>query len=171
MTTLGRPGFSFLKTKGEVLMRFKEFKALVENQIGRKIKVLRSDNGGEYTSGDFVDFCVDEGIQREFTVPYTPQQNRVAERKKGAIVGAAMAMLHDQGLPLFLWAKACNTVVYLQNKSPHRALGNVTPGEAYLGQKPKLGHLRIFGCLTYSDVPKERRTKLDPTVEKGIFVG
>lgn len=80
-------------------------------------------------------------------------------------------MLHDQGLPLFLWVEACNTVVYLQNRSPHRALGNVTLKEAYSRQKPHLGHLRIFGCLTYSHVPKERRTKLEPTAEKGIFVG
>lgn len=62
----------FLKTKGKVFMQFKEFKVLVENQTSRKIKVLRLDNGGEYTSGDFVDFCTDEGIKREFTISYTP---------------------------------------------------------------------------------------------------
>ena len=77
---------------------------MVENQTSRKIKVLRSDNGGEYTKGEFVDFCASEGIRHEFTVPYTPQQNGVAERKNRAIVGAARAMLHDQGLTLFLWA-------------------------------------------------------------------
>jgi len=62
-----------LKTKSEVFKRFQEFKALVENQIGRKIKVLRSENGGEYTLGEFVDFCAEAGIRREFTVPYYPQ--------------------------------------------------------------------------------------------------
>lgn len=61
-----------MKAKGEVFMWFKELKALVENQIGRKIKVLRSDNGGEYTSRDSIDFCASEGIKREFTIPYTP---------------------------------------------------------------------------------------------------
>ena len=95
----------------------------------------------------------------------------MAERKNRAIVGATRAMLHDQGLPLFLWVEACNTAVYLQNMSPHRSLGNQTPLEAFLGQKPQLGHLHIFGCLTYSQVPKEKRTKLDPIVEKGIFLG
>ena len=69
----------FLKTKGEVFARFKEFKALVENQTGKKIKVLRSDNGGEYTSNEFRDFCRQEGIRRQKTVPYNPQQNGVAE--------------------------------------------------------------------------------------------
>jgi transposase InsO family protein len=109
----------FMKTKGQVFKRFQEFKALVENQTGKKIKVLRSNNGGEHTSNEFSDFCAREGIKREVIVPYNPQQNGVAERKNGAIVGAARAMLHDQGLPLFLWDEACNTAVYLQNKSPH----------------------------------------------------
>lgn len=80
-------------------------------------------------------------------------------------------MLHDQGLPLFLWAKASNTVVYLQNKSPHHVLRNVTPEEDFSGKKPDVGHFRIFGCFTYSYVPKENMTKLEPTVDKGIFVG
>jgi transposase InsO family protein len=85
---------------------------------------VRIDNGGEYTSKEFNDFCVGEGIGRELSVPYNPQQNGVAERKNRAIVAAARAMLHDQGLPLFLWAEACYTAVYLQNMSPHRALGD-----------------------------------------------
>jgi reverse transcriptase-like protein len=80
-------------------------------------------------------------------------------------------MLHDQGLPFFLWAEACNTAVYLQNRSPHRALGSKTPEEAFSGKKPNVEHYRIFGCLTYSHVPEEKRTKLEPTAEKGIFVG
>ena len=84
-----------MKAKGGVFDRFQEFKALVENQIGKKIKVLRSDNRGEYTSNEFEDFCTQHGIQRQFTVPYNPQQNRVAERKNRAIIGAARAMLHD----------------------------------------------------------------------------
>ena len=161
----------FLKTKDEVFQYFNEFKALVENQTSRKIKVSRSNNGGEYTKGEFANFCASEGIRYEFTVPYTPQQNGVVERENKAIVRTTRAMLHDQGLPLFLWAKACNTTMYLQNKSPHQSLGNQTPQEAFSRQKPQLGQLCIFGCLTYSQVPKEKRTKLDPTAEKGIFVG
>jgi hypothetical protein len=139
----------------------------VENQTGKKIRVLRSDNGGEYTSKEFMDFCAGEGIRRELTVPYNPQQNGVAERKNRAIVGAARAMLHDQGLPLFLWVEACYTVVYLQNRSPHKAVGSMTPEEAFSGKKPEVGHFRIFGCTTYSYVPSEKRTKLEPMEERG----
>ena len=80
-------------------------------------------------------------------------------------------MLHDHGLPLFLWAKAYNTAVYLQNRRAHRILGDKTLEEAFSGKKLDVGHFRIFWCLTYSHVPSEKRTKLDPTEEKDIFVG
>ena len=63
----------FLKTKGEVFKRFQEFRAIVETQTRRKIKSLRSDNGGEYTLGEFVDYCEEACIRRKFTVPYNPQ--------------------------------------------------------------------------------------------------
>eukprot|EP00253_Pinus_taeda_P032870 PITA_32870 len=62
----------FLKTKSEVFKRFQEFRDLVETQTGRQIKSLRSDNGGEYTLGEFVDYCAEAGIRRKFTVPYNP---------------------------------------------------------------------------------------------------
>jgi len=88
----------FMKTKDEVFKRFQEFKDLVENHSGKKVKVLRSDNGGEYTSKEFVDFCGREGIKRELNVPYNSQQNGVAERKNRTILGAARSMIHDQGV-------------------------------------------------------------------------
>jgi hypothetical protein len=62
----------FLKAKSEVFTRFQEFRALVENQLGKRIKVLRSDNGGEYSLSHFVDFCAQQGIRRHMTIPYNP---------------------------------------------------------------------------------------------------
>jgi hypothetical protein len=50
-------------------------------------------------------------------------------------------------------------------------LGDKTLEKAFSRKKPEVGHFRIFGCLTYSHVPFEKRTKLEPTTEKGIFVG
>jgi hypothetical protein len=55
--------------------------------------------------------------------------------------------------------------VYLQKRSPHRILGKMTPEEAFIGRRLNVEHIRIFGCLTYSHVPSERRTKLDPTAQ------
>ena len=63
------------------------------------MKALRSKNGGELIFGEFKDFCSAEGIRKELIAPHNPQQNGVAERKNRTIVGAAWAMLHDQGLP------------------------------------------------------------------------
>jgi transposase InsO family protein len=113
----------FLKTKDEVFDRFQEFRALVENQTSRKIRVLRFDNRGEYTSKEFVDCCTTTGIKKKLIVPYNPQQNGVDERKNMSIVGAAQEMIPDRGLPLFLWAEASRTIVYIQNKSLHTVLG------------------------------------------------
>ena len=94
----------FLKTKDEDFDRFREFKALVENMTGKKIKVLRSDNGGEYMDKDFTNFCAKEGIKREWTTPSNPQQNGVAKQKNRTIVGVEKAMLYNLDLPIFLWA-------------------------------------------------------------------
>ena len=87
------------------------------------------------------------------------------------IVGAARAMLHDQGLPMHLWEEACNTVVYVQNCCPHRVLGMSTLEEAFTGKKPDVSHFKIFGSSVYVHVTKNARKKMEPTVEVGIFVG
>lgn len=163
----------FLKSKesDEVLSRFKEFKALVENFSSKKIKVLRFDNGGEYVSGVFHNFCVEAGIKREFCVPCNPQQNSVAERKNMTIVKVTKAMIHDQSLQTFLWAEACRIAVYIQNRSLHQILDNMTTEEDFSGIKPEVSYFRIFGCPIYIHVPKEKRAQLEPSGKKGIFVG
>jgi hypothetical protein len=161
----------FLKTKDGILARFQELKDQVENLTGRKIKVLRSDNGGEYTSKDLNNFCIEVGIKREYIVPYKPQQNGVAERKNKTIIEETKAMIHDQSLPMNLWVEACMTTIYVKNTSPHQILNNITLDEAFTGVKLEIGHFRIFGCPIYFHVPKEKRSKLDPSGRKGTFVG
>ena len=81
------------------------------------------------------------------------------------------AMIHDQSLLICLWEEASRTVVYVQNKCPHKIVKNMTPKEAFIGVKPKVGHLRIFGCPVYIHVPKDKRTKLEPSGKKETFVG
>jgi hypothetical protein len=119
----------------------------------------------------FKDFCKEVGIKRKLTVPFNPQQNEVAEWKNRTIVEAARAMLHYQDLPMMLWAEACNSTVYIQNGGPHRILEDKTPEEAFIGVKPKIGHLRIFVCPVYIHVPEEKRMKLEPSRRKVMFVG
>ena len=132
---------------------------------------LRTYNGGEYTSKEFESFCKEVGIKRELTTPYNPQHNGVTERKNITIMEAMKTMIHDQDLPMHLWVEAARTIVYVQNKVSHSALGFITPEEMYTGKKPEVSHLKIFGCLVYVHILKEKRTKLDPSGKKGIFVG
>jgi len=160
-----------LKSKGEVFGEFKEFKALVENLIERKIKKLRSNNGGAFTSDEFSNVCKEVGIKREISTPYNPQQSGVAERKNQTIMEAVKAMIHDQDLPMYLWEKVVMEVVYVQNRSPHKVLENKTPKEMFSRDKPKVSHLRIFGCPIYVHVPKDKRTKLDPSGKQVTFFG
>jgi hypothetical protein len=80
-------------------------------------------------------------------------------------------MIHDQDLPMHLWAEATRTIVYIQNRLSHSALGFKTPEEMFSGKKPKVIHLKIFGFRGFVHIPKERRTKMDPSGKKGIFVG
>ena len=94
---------SFLKKKDEVFERFKEFKALVENLFEKKINILRSYNGGEFTSNEFNDFCKEARIKRELTIPYNPQQNGVVERNDISIMEAMKAIIHYQYIPMYMW--------------------------------------------------------------------
>jgi hypothetical protein len=160
----------FLKSKDEVFGKFKEFKALIENLSERKIKIVRSDNGGEYTSKELVSFRRDVEIKRELITPYNPKQNGVAERKNRTIMEAVKTMIHDQDLPMHFWAGATRTTVYVQNILSHSALGFKTPEEMFSGKKPEVSHLKIFGCPVFVHISKERRIKLDPSRRKGIFV-
>ena len=116
----------FMKNKYEVFIKFKEFKPLIENHTEKKIKTFRLDNGKEFTSNEFKELCKDSGIKRDLSTPYNPQQNGIAKRKNRTIMEAARAMLHDQDLPMQLWAEAARTMVYVQNLTPHRLLENKT---------------------------------------------
>ena len=167
-----------MKTKGETLLKFKEYVALMENATGHKvmklrtIKRLRTDNGGEYTSNEFNQYCKDKGIQRELTIPYSPQQNGVAERMNRTILDLARSMLHQTNLGFEFWAEAIATAVYIRNRSPTSKLKNQTPFECWFEKKPTVSHLRVFGCKAMVHVPAEKQTnKLGKRSLPCIFVG
>ena len=143
---------------------------MVENQCEKKVKMVRSDNGTEYTSDKFKEFCVDAGIEHQYTTVYTPQQNGVSERKNRTIMEMARCLLFEKKLPKIFWAETVNTTTYLLNRLPTRVLNNKTPFEAWKGYKPNVQHLKVFGCVCYSQVPKEKRAKLDEKAEVGVFM-
>ena len=87
------------------------------------------------------------------------------------MVAVAKAMLFDQGLPLFLRAKAYKTAIYIQNRCPHTALGRKTPEEVFIGTRPYVSHICIFDSVCYCHVHADNKKKLDPSGEKGLLVG
>ena len=117
--------------------RFKEFKALVENLYEKRIKILRLDNGGQFTLGEFNEYCKEVEIKRELTIPYNQQQNGVAERKNRSMMEVAKSMIHDQYLPMYLWEEGAKARVYVQKEISHINLGNKTPEEMFTKEKPK----------------------------------
>ncbi|KAJ7961681.1 Retrovirus-related Pol polyprotein from transposon TNT 1-94 [Quillaja saponaria] len=161
----------FLKKKSEAFEVFKKFKALVEKESGHVIKSLRSDRGGKFTSNEFNIFCETQGIRRPLTVPRTPQQNGVAERKNRTILNMARCLLKSKNMPKEFWAEAVSCAVYLSNRCPTKGVENQTPQEAWSGKKPNVSHLRIFGSIAYAHVPDQERSKLDDRSVKYVFIG
>ena len=103
--------------KDDAFQCFQKFLALVENMPGKKLKCLRTDNGEEYVSHEFKNFCEMRGIKRELTAPGNPAQNGVAERMNRTINERVLSMLSNAGLTQGFWAEAMVTAVHLINRS------------------------------------------------------
>src|SRR5271155_4114551 len=157
------------KSSAEVLEKFMEYKAEVEKQTGRVIKRLRTDGGGEYEKWMGI-HLKGSGIIHETTAPYSPDQNGVAERANRTIMERVKSIITEFKLDKRLWMEIVDTVVYLKNRSPTRAVAT-TPYELWQGVKPNLSHLRIIGSTAYIHIPKEKRIKLDIHSHKGIMIG
>lgn len=161
----------FMKHKNEVFKNFKEFKAMVEKQKNANIKILRTDNGGEFCSKVMEDFLKSFGILHQKTNPYTPEQNGMSERNNRTIVEKAKCLLFDAKLDKRFWAEAVSTAVYLKNRSIASGLNDKTPYEMWHEKKPILSHIRIFGSPVMVHIPKERRTKWDKKARQHILIG
>ncbi|GJR99212.1 retrovirus-related pol polyprotein from transposon TNT 1-94 [Tanacetum coccineum] len=129
-----------LKSKDEAIDKFVLYKTEVENQLGKKIKVVRSDRGGEYVA-PFAELCAKHGIRHEFTAPYSPQQNGIAERKNRTLKEMVTAMLISSGMSQDMWGEAILTATYLLNKIPHKEKEE-TLYELWMGRKPSYQYLR-----------------------------
>lgn len=106
--------------------------------------MLKTDNGGEFTSTQFENFLKIERIQHERTIPKTPQQNRVAKRLNRTLVEISRSMLLDAKLSKKLWAESVAMAVYLRNCCPSKAVMGKTPYEAWFGQKLMVDHLSLW---------------------------
>src|SRR5688572_8497453 len=160
-----------LQRKSDAFQAFKSYKALAENALGRTIKALHDDKGGEFMSKEFDAFCDVSGIQRLHTVRNRPQQNGDAERANRTMAEDVTAMLSQARLPPSFWGRCLATQVKVWNCLPTTSLPGKTPYEAWHGKKPDLSPFRVFGCTAYVFVQKDKRKKLESHMEKCIFVG
>ena len=133
--------------------------------------MLRTDNGTEYVNKDINHLCNEVGIQLQHTVPYTPQQNGVVERKNRSLKDMANCMLHARSLSSKLWVEAINCASYIQNRSPHKSVTRKTPFEAQIGKQREVNHFRIFGSRAWARIPTEKRKALEPQSKACMLVG
>lgn len=159
-----------LKTKDQVLEKFKEFQALVERQTGRKLKCIRTDNGGEYR-GPFEEYCRQQGIRHQKTPPKTPQLNGLAERMNRTLMERVRCMLLESKLPQSFWGEALYIASYIINLTPTVALQDDVPENVWTGKNTSYDHLRVFGCRASVHVPRDERSKLDAKARQCIFIG
>ncbi|KAJ9562866.1 hypothetical protein OSB04_008026 [Centaurea solstitialis] len=168
-----------INEKSDSLDMFKTFKAEVENQLNCKIKIVRSDRGGEYygrhtdvgqSRGPFVEFCKSHGIVNQFTMPGTPQQNGVAERRNRTLMDMVRSMIANSSLPQFLWTEALKAAVHILNRVPLKSVPK-TPYELWTGSKPKLNYLKVWGCPAEAKVYNPQIKKLDSKTISCYFVG
>nr|GEU39828.1 putative ribonuclease H-like domain-containing protein [Tanacetum cinerariifolium] len=161
----------FLATKDETSPILKTFITDLENQLSLKVKVIRSNNETEFKNSDLNQFCGLKGIKREFSVPRTPQQNGIAERKNRTLIEAARTMLADSLLPIPFLVEAVNTACYVQNRvlvtKPH----NKTPYELLHGRTPSIGFMIPFGCLVTILNTLDPLGKFQGKVDEEFLVG
>ncbi|KAL7290151.1 hypothetical protein TKK_0015865 [Trichogramma kaykai] len=160
----------FMREKAQVTDKFIEFKNFVENQTGLTIKELQSDGGKEYNNNRQNTLLKDAGIKRRFTVPHTPQQNGLAERKNRTLVETARCLLLQSGLPASFWAEAIHTANYIRNRCYSETVG-CTPFEKWTGRKPSISHMRSFGEKNHVLNKSPTKGKFDRRGLEGIFLG
>nr|GEU78596.1 hypothetical protein [Tanacetum cinerariifolium] len=157
-----------LRFKYEAFRKFKEWKQLVDNQIGRTVKKLRTNNGLKFCNWKFEQLCIESEIARHLTIVGTPQQNGIAEHMNRTLMNKVRCLLIQSGLPKTFWAEATCTAAYLINRPPSRAIEKKTPMEMWSGHLSDYRMLRIFGCVAY---PHDKQGKLEPRAVKCVLLG
>ena len=162
---------AFLIEKSEAFAKFKTFKALTENQTGRKVKEIKSDRGGEFSSKQFKEFCDEHGIKKEYTIAGTPQQNGVVERQNRTVQQMARSMTKDKNISQGFWVEAIHTAVHILNKAHLRPNSDKTPYHLWFGRPATIKHFRVFGSKCYIKNNDENLGKYDDRADEGIFLG
>ncbi|PKU80705.1 Retrovirus-related Pol polyprotein from transposon TNT 1-94 [Dendrobium catenatum] len=160
-----------LAHKSEVTNKFILFSKMVKCQFNSNIKIVRTDGGGEYLNNTFKQFCQQQGIQHQYTCPYTPAQNGVAERKNRHILETIRSLLIHANAPPTLWVEALHTAIHIINRLPTTTLKHNTPFKKLYNKSPSYNHLKTFGCLCYPWLRPYSKSKLSTLSIPCVFIG
>ncbi|CAI7870722.1 unnamed protein product [Closterium sp. NIES-53] len=162
-----------LSKKSDAAAAIKEdWLPMVERQAMRLVKVLRSDRGGEFLGAEFTKFLKKNGIRHQLTCPGTPQQNGITERANWTIGKAAKTLLGGAGMLYKFWPEAVHHVITVKNRVlTHVGDKHWMPYECWLGKKPSIDVLRVWGCMGLVMVPKEQRHNLEVAAVWAVHLG
>jgi hypothetical protein len=160
----------FLESKDEVFEHFQSLTLRLNNEHPNCLKVIRSDNRTKFRNGSFDQFCLEHGVDQQFSAPCMPQQNRVLECKNRTLVEMARMMLDEHRTPRHFWVEAINTACYISNQIFLHSLLNLTPFELCFGCQPSISHLRSFGCKCFI-LKHGNLDKFESRSSDGIFLG
>jgi hypothetical protein len=161
----------FLKNKLETFENFNIYKDMVENEMDSKIKCLRYDNGEEFTSKEFMDYCSTHGIKMQFCVARTLQHNGLVERKNRTIHEMTRTMLMDSKLTYIFWTQTMHTTAHIQNRVMLRNNTDKTPYDLWKGRPTNVKHFRVFGSKCYIKREDGKMRNFDSCVDIGVLVG
>ncbi|OMO54865.1 Integrase, catalytic core [Corchorus capsularis] len=164
-----------MKSKSDVNLLFQKFHKIIQTQYNEQIRVLRSDNGGEYLNSELTHYLETQGMINQTTCVDTPRQNGVAERKNRHLLEVVRALLIQAHMPLAYWGEALSSAAYLINRTPSRSIEFQTPFQAFTKAVaappiPNLPH-RVFGCVAFVHIHKHQCNKLAPRALRCVFLG
>nr|GFC66446.1 integrase, catalytic region, zinc finger, CCHC-type, peptidase aspartic, catalytic [Tanacetum cinerariifolium] len=161
----------FLRSKDETPDVVIKFITQIQVGLNKTVRYIRIDNRTEFINHTMTEYCERIGIFHQKTVPQTPQQNEVVERRNRTLVEATRTMLISSKALMFLWAEVMATACYTQNRSLIHTRHHKTPYELVHNKKPDLTFFRVFGAFCYPTNDSEDLGKLQPIADNEIFVG
>ena len=165
--------YFFIKEKLDALEMFKVFCTEVEKKLGKVVKIVRFDRSGEYygkhgdagqQKGPFARYLQDNGIFAQYTMPGSPEQNGVVERRNCTVMEMKRSIMSRSNFPKYFWGEAIKTTTYILNHVPSKSVPN-TPFELWTNRKPNLNHFKVWGCLAEVKIydPSLKKTYLTTT--------
>ena len=160
-----------MKNRTKVSKLLKGFIAMIQTQFDKKVKVVRNDNGLEFTSGPMHGFYFEHGILQESSYVHTPQQNGRVEHKHRHTLNVARALRFQAFLPIQFWGNCVLTATYLINCTPTKLLKGKSPNEAIYGCGPSYNEIRVFGSLRFAWNNPRMKDEFASRNRKCVFLG